>query len=124
LRRGVEEENNDEARPWFPAPTVRRRQTGELGSAARGTAHHRFLQHLALERSESLGEIEDEAGRLTRVAAEMRSIDQMLAAITGEEGPAEPGVAEQEARERRNVEHDSPIAPGQPLISSIALPLR
>ena len=66
LRRRVEEENNDEARPWFPAPTVLRRQTGELGSAARGTAHHRFLQHLALDRAESLGEIEDEAGRLTR----------------------------------------------------------
>ena len=68
LRRAAEE-TDDEAEPVFTRPKFmakkRKAESGKrkLGAAELGTAHHRFLQHVALEKT---GDLEAEAARLAR----------------------------------------------------------
>jgi ATP-dependent helicase/nuclease subunit A len=75
LRRQAASELDDEAEPVFrpqlsakrlartPAPPARNLK---LSAAATGTAHHKFLQHVALENADDVAALELEAGRLER----------------------------------------------------------
>ena len=69
LRRQAAEESDDEAAQIFaPRQTVRtvERARGKLSAAEAGSAHHRFLQHLALEQADSIAALKREAERLKR----------------------------------------------------------
>jgi ATP-dependent helicase/nuclease subunit A len=90
LRRQAEEELDDEAeqvfrpqfsekrlapptRPQSATPMNREHATKvgvrnpQLSAAETGTAHHKFLQHVALENADGVAALESEAGRLERV---------------------------------------------------------
>jgi len=62
LRRQVEE-LDDEVEQVFPA---RRSVSTKLSAADTGTAHHKFLQHVSLEKIDSVAALETEAKRLER----------------------------------------------------------
>jgi ATP-dependent helicase/nuclease subunit A len=74
----------EEATAAFPAaandaaaPPARRSRQGSLSAADTGTAHHRFLQCVALERTGSPAELEAEAKRLTeagKLSADERAV--------------------------------------------------
>ena len=68
LRRQAAEELDDEAEPTFPmrnfAPAARRDARTKLSAADADTAHHKFLQHLALENAGNVAALEMEAKRL------------------------------------------------------------
>jgi ATP-dependent helicase/nuclease subunit A len=70
LRRQAEEEMDDEAEQIFPARKFaraeRRNSRTKLSAADTGTAHHKFLQHVALENAADVAALESEAGRLER----------------------------------------------------------
>jgi ATP-dependent helicase/nuclease subunit A len=70
LRRQAEEELDDEAEQIFPARTFvraeRRKSRAKLSAAETGTAHHKFLQQVALENADDVAALESEAGRLER----------------------------------------------------------
>jgi ATP-dependent helicase/nuclease subunit A len=61
LRQQAEKETVDEAEQLFP---VRRGRHTKLSAVDTGTAHHKFLQHVSLERVGELAALEVEAGRL------------------------------------------------------------
>ncbi len=67
LRRQAEE-LDDEAEPFFASrgltPTTRRRARTKLSAAETGTAHHKFLQHVTLEKADDLAALAVEAKRL------------------------------------------------------------
>jgi ATP-dependent helicase/nuclease subunit A len=63
LRRQAEDELDDEAERLFPA---RRSVRAKLSAADAGTAHHKFLQHVSLEKVGGLAALETEAKRLER----------------------------------------------------------
>jgi ATP-dependent helicase/nuclease subunit A len=69
LRRQAEE-LDDEAERVFTARNFaqagRRKSRAKLSAAETGTAHHKFLQHIALENSADVAALESEAGRLER----------------------------------------------------------
>jgi ATP-dependent helicase/nuclease subunit A len=69
LRRQAEE-LDDEAEPVVPARILaqseRRKSRGKLSAAETGTAHHKFLQYVALENAADVAALESEAGRLER----------------------------------------------------------
>jgi ATP-dependent helicase/nuclease subunit A len=69
LRRQAEE-LDDEAEQIIPArtfePAERRNSRNKLSAAETGTAHHKFLQHVALENADGVATLEAEAGRLER----------------------------------------------------------
>ena len=68
LRRQVEEEIAEEAEPLFESPpprTVRTKPAGKLSAAEIGTAHHKFLQHVALASTASQAGLQAEVKRLT-----------------------------------------------------------
>ncbi len=64
LRRRQSEEDGEEARPWFRAPSFQPVGARGLSAAERGVAHHRFLQHMALDQVGSRAELAAEAARL------------------------------------------------------------
>jgi ATP-dependent helicase/nuclease subunit A len=70
LRRQAAEEGDDETEPLFPersfARPTRRDPKTKLPAAEAGTAHHKFLQHLALENAGDAAALELEAHRLER----------------------------------------------------------
>jgi len=70
LRREAAAELDDEAEQVFPArrfaPTGRRDAHTKLSAADAGTAHHKFLQHVALESVGELATLKAEAERLER----------------------------------------------------------
>ncbi len=77
LRRQAEEldeEAEQVFRPQFPAkrlaPPAKKPQSAirnpQLSAADTGTAHHKFLQHVALENADDVASLEEEAGRLER----------------------------------------------------------
>ena len=70
LRRQAVEELDDEAERVFPARNFaqaeRRNSRTKLSAAETGTAHHKFLQHVALENADDVAALESEAGRLER----------------------------------------------------------
>lgn len=83
LRRRIVAERTDEAAPaaflkpsWFGRPS---RGRAELSSTERGTAHHAFLQHAALENMCALEKLGAEAERLVQAgiltASEKQSLD-------------------------------------------------
>jgi ATP-dependent helicase/nuclease subunit A len=69
LRRLAAEESDDEAGPMF-APRQFTRATGQapgkLSATETGSAHHKFLQHLALENANDVAALKSEAARLKR----------------------------------------------------------
>ena len=78
LRRQAEE-LDDEAEPIFRLPFSAKRpartpaknpqsaiRNPKLSAAETGTAHHKFLQHVALENADDVAALESEAGRLER----------------------------------------------------------
>ena len=68
LRRQAAEELDDEAEPTFPmrnfAPVARRDARTKLSAADAGTAHHRFLQFVALENTTDIAALKSETNRL------------------------------------------------------------
>jgi ATP-dependent helicase/nuclease subunit A len=68
LRRQAAEELDDEAEPTFPmrnfAPAARRNARASLSAAASGTAHHKFLQFVALENTTDIAALKSETNRL------------------------------------------------------------
>jgi ATP-dependent helicase/nuclease subunit A len=70
LRRQAVSELEDEAEQVFPARnfalTGRRKSHAKLSAAETGTAHHKFLQQVALENAADVAALESEAGRLER----------------------------------------------------------
>jgi len=73
LRRRAEAELDDEAvqiyTPRELARSTKRRpavQTSQLSAAETGSAHHKFLQHLALEKANDIASLQAEAMRLER----------------------------------------------------------
>jgi ATP-dependent helicase/nuclease subunit A len=70
LRRQAAEELDDEAEPTFPmrnfAPPARRKARANLSAAASGTAHHKFLQFVALENTTGIAALKSEVKRLER----------------------------------------------------------
>jgi ATP-dependent helicase/nuclease subunit A len=75
LRRQAADEADDEAEQVFSFQLSEKRLAGTLASPGQnrklsasdsGTAHHKFLQHIALENAGDLATLEAEAGRLER----------------------------------------------------------
>ena len=75
LRHQAMEEQADEAQKFFQ-PRIRRIQakagatgasSARLSAAAIGTAHHKFLQHVALDQTTGAAQLKTEAGRLTKL---------------------------------------------------------
>jgi ATP-dependent helicase/nuclease subunit A len=69
LRRQVADELDDEAGQMFaPRQFVRtvKRAHGKLSAAETGSAHHKFLQHLALESASDVAALKSEVARLQR----------------------------------------------------------
>ena len=68
LRRQAAEELDDEAEPTFPmrnfAPAARRDARTKLSAADAGTAHHKFLQFVALENANDVAALKSEMNRL------------------------------------------------------------
>lgn len=64
LRRRLVEETDGEAHEWFRSSAFRRVAARALTAAERGVAHHRFLQHVALDRVGRRAELVSEAARL------------------------------------------------------------
>lgn len=67
LRRQATEERDDEAELVFhprPAPGARLQPSGKLSAAEIGIAHHKFLQHVALDRTGDAAGLRAEAERL------------------------------------------------------------
>jgi ATP-dependent helicase/nuclease subunit A len=66
LRREMVNADEEEAPRLFRAETTSSAPRGGLTPAEIGSAHHTFLQHLALERANSLAGLREEAARLCR----------------------------------------------------------
>ncbi len=69
LRRQAADELDDEAEPPFAPPRFARpikSARGKLSAAETGSAHHKFLQHLALENANDAAVLQSEAARLKR----------------------------------------------------------
>jgi ATP-dependent helicase/nuclease subunit A len=71
LRRQAEEERDNEAAQFLRLPFSAKRlapsaENPKLSAAETGTAHHKFLQHVALENAADVAALESEAGRLER----------------------------------------------------------
>ncbi len=69
LRRQAADELDDEAEPPFAPPRFARPikpARGKLSAAETGSAHHKFLQHLALENANDAAVLQSEAARLKR----------------------------------------------------------
>jgi ATP-dependent helicase/nuclease subunit A len=64
LRRRATEEDNEARQLFFPRNGARR--AGQLTAAQIGSAHHRFMQHVAFARVSSLLDLRNEAERLVR----------------------------------------------------------
>jgi hypothetical protein len=64
LRRRQRDESDDEARPLFQFRSRRRARDGALSAAEAGTAHHLFLQFVALDGLDGLGGVKAEADRM------------------------------------------------------------
>jgi ATP-dependent helicase/nuclease subunit A len=73
IRRRAADEADDEAKKEFQVSSfkfsARRKRDGKLSAAQTGTAHHTFLQLVALGRTGSLASLRDEAARLQREGA-------------------------------------------------------
>ena len=65
LRREMAGEE-EEARPLFPRDTSSRPEDGTLSAAEIGSAHHAFLERVALDRALTVQGLREEAGRLLR----------------------------------------------------------
>ena len=117
LRRQAADERDDEAGRMFtprqsarPAKQVR----GKLSAAETGSAHHKFLQHLALERATDVAALESEAARLEREkvlsADECAALDlEAIAAFWG----SSPGkqIRAQAANVRRELAFTAKFSP-------------
>jgi len=120
LRRQAAEELDDEAEQIFPARNFaraeRRNSRTKLSAAETGTAHHKFLQHVALENATDFAALESEAGRLER--EKVLSADER-AALNLEDIAAfwnsEPGrkICAQEANVRRELAFTARFSPAE-----------
>jgi ATP-dependent helicase/nuclease subunit A len=79
LRRQLADDANEEAKPLFHQPRPRARGDAKLSAADKGTAHHQFLQFVALDRTASKEQLRQEAARLLSEQAlsgdELASLD-------------------------------------------------
>jgi len=66
LRREMAGADEEEAPALFAVDTSRRAMEGTLTAAEIGSAHHRFLEGVALERTRTVESLREEAGRLRR----------------------------------------------------------
>jgi ATP-dependent helicase/nuclease subunit A len=70
LRRQAADEQDDESEPAFPirsfVPAARRKTHARLAAADTGTAHHKFLQFVVLERAGDVQTLKSESQRLER----------------------------------------------------------
>jgi ATP-dependent helicase/nuclease subunit A len=114
LRREMGDELDDEARPAFP---MRQRIRRNLSAADTGTAHHKFLQHVLLEKAGKLELLVVEAERMERenilTAEERNGLD--LAAIAAfwnsKEGRSIQGEAAFLGRVRRELKFTAKFSP-------------
>jgi ATP-dependent helicase/nuclease subunit A len=120
LRRQAAEELDDETEPVFPARSsarpARRDAKTKLSAAETGTAHHKFLQHLALENADDAAALEAEAGRLVREkvlsAAERAALDlEAVAAFWN--SPAGRKIRGQAAQVRRELAFTAKFSPAE-----------
>ena len=79
LRRQLAEEEDEETKPLFPVAMQRTRKKTKLSAADKGTAHHKFLQFVALDQAASKEQLRQEARRLLNEQAltsdELASLD-------------------------------------------------
>jgi ATP-dependent helicase/nuclease subunit A len=69
LRRRAADESDDEAEQTFTSrqfAQAAKRVRGKLSATETGSAHHKFLQYLALENTNDVAALKSEAGRLER----------------------------------------------------------
>jgi ATP-dependent helicase/nuclease subunit A len=124
LRRRVTEESDDEARPWFPPVAAPRREAGKLAAAERGTAHHRFLQAVALDRVGSVADLAAEAdrlrqlGQLSEAEAAALDLDALAAFWRSETGLS---VREHAAWVRRELAFTARLSPTE--LAGLGLPV-
>ena len=120
LRRQAAEELDDEAEPTFPmrnfAPAARRDARTKLSAADAGTAHHKFLQHLALENAGNVAALEMEAKRLEQEkvlsAGEHAALDlEAVAAFWN--SPAGRKIRAQAANVRRELAFTARFSPAE-----------
>jgi ATP-dependent helicase/nuclease subunit A len=118
LRRQAAEELEGEAEKLFVPPRAAsaRRRAGKLSAADIGTAHHKFLQHVALAQAGSAEELRSEAKRLEQerllTADEAGALD--LAALA-EFWQSEAGrkIRDQAARVKRELPFTARFAPSE-----------
>ena len=132
LRRQAAEELDDEAEQFFRsqfsakrptkplAPPVRNPQSAirnlQLSAADTGTAHHKFLQHLALDKANDVVTLKVEANRL--VLAGILSADERAALVPGNVAAfwsSEPGrkIRAQAAHVRRELAFTARFSPAE-----------
>jgi ATP-dependent helicase/nuclease subunit A len=120
LRRQAAEELDDEAEPTFPmrnfAPAARRDARTKLSAADAGTAHHKFLQFVALENANDVAALKSEMNRLEQ--EKVLSADE-LAVLNLEDIVAfwnsEPGrkIRAQAANVRRELAFTARFSPAE-----------
>jgi ATP-dependent helicase/nuclease subunit A len=120
LRRQAAGELDDEAEQIFPArnfaPAARRNSRAKLSAADTGTAHHKFLQHIALDNTTDVTALKSEANRLEQ--EKVLSADE-LAALALEDiaafwnsGPGEK-IRAQAASVRRELAFTARFSPAE-----------
>jgi ATP-dependent helicase/nuclease subunit A len=119
LRRQAEELDDEAERvftAWNFAQAGRRKSRAKLSAAETGTAHHKFLQHIALENAADVAALALEAGRLERekvLSADERAALNLedIAAFWG----SEPGrkIRAQAASVRRELAFTARFSPAE-----------
>jgi ATP-dependent helicase/nuclease subunit A len=118
LRREAADELDDEAEQIFPArqfaPTGRRDARLKLSAADAGTAHHKFLQHVAFENIGELAALKAEAGRLEREKVlssdERAALDLKAVAAFLNSGPGQE-IRKQAAKTKRELPFTAKFSP-------------
>jgi ATP-dependent helicase/nuclease subunit A len=120
LRRQAAEELDDEAEPTFPmrnfAPVARRDARTKLSAADAGTAHHKFLQFVALENTADVAALKSETNRLEQ--GKVLSADERAALALDDIAAfwnSEPGrkIRAQAANVRRELAFTARFSPAE-----------
>jgi ATP-dependent helicase/nuclease subunit A len=120
LRRQAAEELDDEAEQIFPArnfaPAARRNSRTKLSAADAGTAHHKFLQFVALENTADVAALKSETNRLEQ--GKVLSADERAALALDDIAAfwnSEPGrkIRAQAANVRRELAFTARFSPAE-----------